>query len=233
MIDRLHPLETDTPLRRLGPQGDGGYLVPDDLDGISACFSPGVSTVSGFEESCAELGMRVFLADASVDGPAVEHPQFSFAKRYVGAFSEGDFISAEDWVASSGIDADSDLLLQMDIEGFEYETLLGMPSSLLERFRILVIEFHRLDQLWNRYYFQFVSRAFEKLLTSHACVHIHPNNAGPVQSYAGLEIPTLAEFTFLRRDRVTHPRPATLFPHPLDSDNTQQPSVVLPRGWYG
>ena len=233
LINRLHPLESDIPLRRLGPVGDGGYLVPDDLDGISACFSPGVSDVSGFEESCAELGMRVFMADASVDGPAVEHSQFSFAKRYVGAFSDGDFISAEDWIAESGVDSDSDLLLQMDIEGFEYETLLGMPTALLNRFRVLVIECHRLDQLWNRFYFQFVSRAFEKLLTSHYCVHIHPNNAGPVHRYADIEIPMLAEFTFMRKDRVCSTRPATRFPHPLDSDNTSQASIILPRDWYG
>jgi hypothetical protein len=235
LIGRLHPVDTDIPLRRLGPAGDGGYLVPDDLDGIVACFSPGVSTVSGFEQDCAELGMQVFMADASVEGPAMEHQRFSFAKRFVGAFTDGDFISLEDWVAESGVDADSDLLLQMDIEGFEYETLLGMPARLLNRFRVLVIECHRLDQLWNRYYFQFVSRAFEKLLTSHHCVHIHPNNAGPVHRHAGIKIPVLAEFTFMRKDRACSTRPATRFPHPLDSDNLAQdsPSLILPRNWYG
>ena len=66
---------------RLGPDGDGGYLVPNDLAGIGACFSPGVADISGFEEACADLGLQVFLADKSVDGPSAPHPQFRFTKK--------------------------------------------------------------------------------------------------------------------------------------------------------
>lgn len=80
LLKRLRPLSTDKGLTRLGPKTDGGYLVPNDLAGISACFSPGVSSVSGFEKDCAERGMKVFLADKSVDRPAEEQPPF-FASR--------------------------------------------------------------------------------------------------------------------------------------------------------
>jgi len=66
LIDALRPAMTQVPLVRIGPEGDGGYLVPDSLAGINACFSPGVSTESGFEMQCAERGMDVFLADGSV-----------------------------------------------------------------------------------------------------------------------------------------------------------------------
>ena len=40
LLDRLHPVEMGPQLVRIGPRGDGGYLVPDDLGGIVACFSP-------------------------------------------------------------------------------------------------------------------------------------------------------------------------------------------------
>jgi hypothetical protein len=79
-LARLYPVEADPPLIRMGPPGDGGYLLPDDLQGIEACFSPGVNEVSGFEKDCAERGMKVFLADHSVDGPAAAHPLFHFTK---------------------------------------------------------------------------------------------------------------------------------------------------------
>ena len=42
-----------------------------------------------------------------------------------------------------------DLLLQMDIDGDEYETLLSMPILLQKRFRIIVVEFHYLDYLFS------------------------------------------------------------------------------------
>lgn len=57
LMKSLYPLKTEYPLIRLGPVRDGGYLVPDDLTGIEACYSPGVSAVSGFEKDCAKRGM--------------------------------------------------------------------------------------------------------------------------------------------------------------------------------
>lgn len=115
LIRKLRPVQTEKNLIRLGPHGDGGYLVPDDLEGIEACFSPGVSTVSGFESDCAERGMRVFLADKSVDRPPDDHTLFHFTKRFIGAFSNEDFMTMDDWVSSSLPETDSDLLLQVDI----------------------------------------------------------------------------------------------------------------------
>ena len=46
LLTRLYPYDSGHTLLRLGPNGDGGYLVPDDLDGITHCFSPGVAAVS-------------------------------------------------------------------------------------------------------------------------------------------------------------------------------------------
>lgn len=114
LICRLHPLITEHGLVRLGPESDGGYLVPDDLDGIEACFSPGVSTSSGFELDCADRGMRVFLADYSVDAPIIRHDNFHFTKKFVGATTSERFMTMADWIKQAGIATDSDLLLQMD-----------------------------------------------------------------------------------------------------------------------
>ena len=42
VFELLKPKASKTPLIRIGGDIDGSYLVPDDLDGITACFSPGV-----------------------------------------------------------------------------------------------------------------------------------------------------------------------------------------------
>jgi hypothetical protein len=231
---KLYPLENEgMKLVRMGPKGDGGYLVPDDLDGIEACFSPGVSSISGFEKDCAELGMKVFMADRSVERPAESHEAFHFIKKHVGAMTSNDFMTIDDWVNSCFPKKGSELLLQIDIEGAEYETFLGMSAALMQRFRVIVAEFHKLDELWNRPYFSLASRVFEKIMQSHACVHMHPNNCYEFVRKHDLEIPRIAEFTFLRRDRLRNPTLATSFPHPLDCDNTKKPHLPLPKCWHG
>lgn len=232
LLQDLYPVSGGNELIRLGPKGDGGYLLPDDLDGVEACFSPGVAFESGFERDCAELGMKVFLADGSVEGPAVEHRAFHFTKKFVGALSNAEFMTLDDWVASHLPDRRSDLLLQVDIEGSEYEVFLSATDALMRRFRIIVAEFHQLHQLWSRPFFSVARRALERILQTHVCVHIHPNNTCSPLRKDGLTIPPVMEFTFLRKDRVQAASYQHRFPNPLDSDNVDGPPVILPQCWY-
>jgi hypothetical protein len=231
LLDILRPYSSGTDLTRLGGDDDGGYLVPDDLNGISCCFSPGVDVNSTFETACAELGMQVHLADASVERPPVSHPNFRFTRSHVGGFSRPGFLDFTEWVAENSPDH-GDLMLQMDIEGCEYEVLFSMPASLMSRFRIMVIEFHGLERLLERSFYDLVLPMFAKLSMSHVCVHIHPNNYHDVRSNHGIEVPRLAEFTFLRRDRAHSLSPAGVFPHPLDHDCCKKRTLVLPKCWY-
>ena len=154
LIASLHPIvgadRAAAPLIRLGPEGDGGYVVPDDLDGVTALFSPGVAFVSGFERDCADRGVAVFMADGSVERPATDHGRFTFTQKYIGRKSDTGFMTLSDWVEDSVPDTDGELVLQMDIEGFEYEVLQSAPESLMRRFRMLVIEFHDLELMWSR-----------------------------------------------------------------------------------
>lgn len=233
LIKRLQPRTCAAGLVRLGPAGDGGYLVPNDLLGIEACFSPGVSTVSGFEEDCANRGMEVFMADRSVDAPATHHERFHFTKKFIGATTMDGFMAMDEWARIAGCSRGSDLLLQMDIEGCEYEALLGTSDELIGRFRIIVVEFHWLDMLWSKPFHAVAASAFEKILKGHTCVHVHPNNCCSPVEFDGLVIPPVMEFTFLRNDRLGESSYAQSFPHPLDGDNTSKPHLVLPPCWIG
>jgi hypothetical protein len=95
-----------------------------------------------------------------------------------------------------------------------------------------VIEFHWLPQLWNKPFFDIVARAFETLLQTHTVVHNHPNNCcGSVKS-GGLEIPRIAELTWLRNDRLRARRYRSDFPHALDQPNVAKAPLHLPACWY-
>lgn len=234
LLESLHPFEAPMGMVRLGPASDGGYVVPDDLAGIEACLSPGVNDVSGFERACADRGMRVFMADRSVDGPAEKHPLFHFSKTHVGAFPEDGVMTLDAWVRECLPDVRGDLLLQMDIEGAEIEALMAASPELLSRFRIITVEFHAMQELFGLSWFRVAEVVFRKLLSNHACVHAHPNNHHLPFRARGISVPSLMEFTFLRRDRMG-PKPwshARLFPHPLDVDNVDAPAVPLPTDWF-
>jgi hypothetical protein len=232
LLGRVHPMATEPDLIRLGGPGDGGYLVPDDLAGITACVSPGVGHTAEFELDCARRGMKVFLADASVDGPPVDDPQFSFTPTFIGPADSAGTMTLASWLDLCD-PPPGDMLLQMDIEGAEYGALLATSDDVLERFRVIVVEFHDLHLLASRPWFALVAPVFERLCTTHVCVHIHPNNCCPTCDVVGFTLPPVAEFTFWRRDRARLAGPATTFPHRLDADNVAHHAhLVLPSALH-
>jgi hypothetical protein len=232
LMRTLSPRDCGVNLIRVGGSRDGGYLIPDDLDGVEYCFSPGVSTVSDFEDQLATLHIRSFMADYSIDEPPISRQEFTFDRKFLASSDRNEFFTLASWKDKYLKNYKADLLLQMDIEGSEYEVILSTPDSLLDQFRIIVIEFHDLDRIFDPSAFSLILSCFEKLLRSFHVVHIHPNNYCEVVRKGRIEIPRVMEFTFYNKKRVNSSSPQIMFPHELDSDNAPRKHVPLPKCWY-
>ena len=227
----------NVPLIRIGNEGDGGYLLPDDFNGIRHCFSPGVSTTADFEEDVARrFGIKSFMADATVDGPPMDHPLFEFDRSFLGAYQHETFTTLGAWVEEKlGKDDDHDLLLQMDIEGGEFDVLIESDKSLLRRFRMMVIEFHHMESIFERNNLPLLRALFAKLHQDFDIVHLHANNYHGIAESCGVGIPPIFEITYLRRDRVANLAIGgpILLPHPLDKPNVPDVSdIVMPELWW-
>jgi len=235
LIKKLYPISCEHQLIRFGSPYDGGYLVPDDLEGISTCFSPGVDVNASFETDIFnKRGILSHLADFSVDGPPANFNPSSFTKKYLGCVDDEKFITLDSWVRSqSSSNAREDLLLQMDIEGGEYLSLLGVSEEVLKKFRIIVVEIHHVEAWAQKVFFGIVESFFEKLLKYFYVLHNHPNNYPGIINIGGIEAPRVFELTLIRKDRVNQMNYCYKFPHPLDSPNvTYKPNIVLPRNWF-
>jgi len=232
-ISELKPVNVGIPLVRIGSKQDGGYLVPDDLEGLKACVSPGVSTEIGFDLEMAERGIPVYMADASVPGPPVDHDIFNFFPKFLDVFEDEKNMRLDTLCGLMPDAHRGDAILQMDIEGAEYRVLLDASDDTLSQFRIILLECHNLTRLFGRQNSQLIIATFRKLLRHFHVVHIHPNNVCPASQRGGISIPPVMEFTFIRKDRVRSlSRDALTFPHPLDRDNmSNRPSLALPETW--
>jgi len=156
----------------------------------------------------------------------------SFIKKFLGANSVDEFISLDDWVNYCEPDAKSDdLILQMDIEGGEYDTLLGCSKDTLNKFRIICIEFHSIETWSQSDFFKIVEATFNKLFFTHTLVHLHPNNAVGIVNLNGFLAPRVFEITMIKKNRVKIHGLAKL-PHPLDRPNIKNyPDITLPDNW--
>ena len=228
----LRPIKTNHELIRIGGLGDGGYLIPNDLDGIRTCFSPGVAETSSFENELSIRNIKSYMADFSVESPAFSNNLFIFDKKFLGNKNDLIYFTLETWINKYEPD-DFNMILQMDIEGGEYPVIFETSSDTLKKFRIIVIEFHDLDLLRGRNGFKLIKLTLEKILNDFEIVHIHPNNHLNKVKFGNFEIPRLLEITFLRKDRILNREYIKKFPNNLDSTNdNRKPDYPLPACWY-
>jgi len=80
---------------------------------------------------------------------AIAHALFHFEKKFLGPQETQTHTTLQSWVARNANDK-TDFILQMDIEDSEYDVLLSTPREVLQKFRIMTIEFHRFRKLFAR-----------------------------------------------------------------------------------
>jgi hypothetical protein len=226
-LNLLRPKGVKNDLLRVGGHSDGGYLVPDDFVGIAALFSPGVAETADFEAFFLNKGIPCHLLDASVEGPPFRHDLLTFDKRFLGPTTTGKFVSLRDWVMSQP--SDGDLILQMDIEGAEWEVLACLDDALLNRFRIIVVELHGLaSRLEKQNSFHSNRAAISNLTRNHVPVHFHANNCCGAKRIFGRNVPEVAEITLVRRGQPYVKRGPAHLPHHLDRLNVPGAPVRTP-----
>ncbi len=63
---------------RVGDEGAGGYVLPDDLEGLSAVVSIGVGDNVSFDRHFATRGIQVYQYDHTIEQLPAAHANFHF-----------------------------------------------------------------------------------------------------------------------------------------------------------
>ena len=211
-------------LQRIGGPNDGGYLMCGNLLGApAAAYSYGIG--SDDEWGC-EVSNRLGIAVHEYDcfdpkRPMCEAWHLAFHDECVGPMTETvegrafDTITSQ--IARNG-HAGTTLLMKMDIEGAEWDSLLQTPDEVLARIDQLAMELHGVDE---RRYIEVV----RKLKRTFHLVHRHFNNYG---CQSGIEpFPSFAYQVLLVNKRVGTLDPSAgppRLPRPVDApDNPRAP----------
>jgi hypothetical protein len=209
-------------LARFGEANDGGYLVCANLLGqVGAAYSYGISGYDGWGcEVSTRLKVPVHQYDcfnttrpSCAGGQPVFHPEcISGAAR-----TDADgrvFDSFQSQVAKNG-DAGKHLIVKMDVEGAEWNSILETPDEVLDQVDQFIFEFHGINRDTGRYL-----QVMDKLKRLFVVAHLHFNNNACVVSAA--PFPAWAyEVTYLNK-RLAQVDPAgrVTLPNPADAPNT-------------
>ncbi|MGI9254117.1 MAG: hypothetical protein ACR2J8_10240, partial [Thermomicrobiales bacterium] len=201
LLERLRVHQPNSRKIRLGQANDGGYILPASvLERCSRLVSIGISNDSRFEEDWFEAtGKPVSMFDGSGPCPAIcqrwpsgDRTPIRFTQRHVGN-------TPEQVTLADAIAGPPGLLLKMDAEGAEYETI---PLTDLSGCAALLLEVHDLGQPAYRTRLVDILRQIDR---DFVLVHLHGNNcrtALPLPASlqgAGAGLPAVIELTFVNR----------------------------------
>jgi hypothetical protein len=228
LLSLLSPKRSDFTKVRIGSLGDGGYVLPNDLNGLAAVLSIGIGTEVSFDCEFADRGLTVYQYDHTVDGPPVFHSSFVFHRAAWGS-TDGEHVQTlNSMIRRHNLNASTENLLKFDVEGAEWQSIMVAADEDLKPFRIVVCELHGLNALADEAFFRLARQVLDKLTRNHAVVHLHANNCGGIMSIEGVPVPNVVEITLLRKDRSDFYPSVEPIPGPLDYPNiADRPDLVL------
>jgi hypothetical protein len=220
LFDLLQPVAlANCKLERFGEANDGGYLLCANLlDGVQAGYSYGIS---GYDKWGCDVSTRFNVTLHQYDCFNTEQPNCPdgrtvFHAECVGPTTKTEegrlFDTVANQLAKNG-DANRRVVVKMDVEGAEWDSLMLAPADTLDRIDQLAIEFHRNDEE------RFV-KTVRRLKQFFHVAHLHFNNYSCLPGV--LPFPSWAYEALLVSRRLAIVDPAgqsARRPHPLDSPN--------------
>lgn len=174
---------------RIGSKNDGGYYVPRIvIENSKVLISGGIGDNNDFEFSLANSGMRGIQIDNSIEKAPKRHKNLEFIHATLGE---------KDFDLNKLINTHEDILLKLDIEGGEYQTLLQIKS--FNNITGMIIEFHHLTKLYDLDFYRKLKKVLKKIMRDFLIVHSNPNNAGGCEILGNQLVPNVVEVIFMKR----------------------------------
>ena len=182
---------------RIGKNGDGGYILLNDFDGVKIAYSFGISQEISFDKDLADKNIDIFMYDHTISKLPYENPKFHWKKiGLVSGNTKDKYMKTlNELIIENNHTEEKNMILKMDIESSEWNVLNQLTSNILLQFKYIVGEFHFNDE--NKYKFLEI---IKKIQITHQIFHLHCNNcASKIINFDGFYICSLLEISFVQK----------------------------------
>lgn len=181
--------------KRLGNNGDGGYVIADIPD-YDCYISAGV----GSDESFSNDIINYFDIKQAhgFDGTIDKLPNNSPYTMNFYNLNISHYQSKYTSNLRRFINIHNNIFLKMDIEGHEYLWLNSLSTEDLNKFKQITIELHSINDDGLGIDYNLKLNCLKKLFETHYIIHAHGNNCCDSTN----SIPNIIELTYIRKDII-------------------------------
>lgn len=189
----------------LGEKIDGCYVLLDDFENIKYAYSFGINRNIQFDKALADKGIDVYMYDHTINSLPYENPKFHWKKIGLCGMrtKKPNLKNLEQLIAENGHSKEKNLILKMDIEHWEYESLIDLKEETLNQFKYIAIEYHFKDQTKfksnNLYY-----NVLKKISKTHQAFYTRCNgNRGHIVQFGFNRICHIIEVSYIiKKDNI-------------------------------
>ena len=147
----------------LGHKRDGCYVLLDDFEGIRVAYSFGISNNVHFDDALAKRGIDVYMYDHTISKLPFEHEKFHWKK--IGLCGKNtnnpNLKTLEDLIKENGHTSEKNMILKMDIEYYEWESLIDLTEETLNQFKYIAVEYHFFGNSRADIFFKVIKKLFK------------------------------------------------------------------------
>ena len=154
-----------------GPKSDGGYVLLDNISDIKIAYSFGIGGTADFDKELADNNIDVYMYDHTIENLPIQNRKFHYFKIGLSGKSNKNknLKSLEEILEQNEHLYEKNMILKIDIEYNEWESLIDVSEELLIKFKYILIEFHFKND------FNLYIKVLQKLNKHHQIFYIHCN----------------------------------------------------------
>jgi len=155
----------------MGEKKDGSYVILDDFKNVKIAYSIGVRDLIQFDKALADKGIDIYMYDHTIDKLPYENNRFHWKKIGIGGISERTYNiqTLEEMMKNNGHLEEMNMILKMDIEGAEWNSLNDVSEKILRQFKYILLEFHFILKFEPILFYN----VLKKLYKTHQVFYVH------------------------------------------------------------
>ena len=193
----------------IGYKKDGCYVMLDNFENIKIAYSIGIRDNIQFDKALADRGIDIFMYDHTINNLPYENNKFHWKKKGLGGKIERTYNiqTLEDMIRENGHTNEKNMILKIDIEGAEWDSLKDISEDILLKFKYILIEYH-----FSKKDIYFIYTILKKIYKSHQAFYVHCSPFSKPKIYGNNRVCSAFEVSYVIRNGNNFSADKSIYP---------------------
>ena len=194
----------------IGEKKDGCYVILNDFKNIRIAYSFGISKMIQFDKGLADRNIDVYMYDHTINKLPYYNPKFHWEKIGIcgkNRQKSNNLKTLEEIMLKNGHSSQKNMILKIDIEANEWESLKDVPENILKQFKYILIEYHFNSNNVELYY-----NVIKKLYKNHQVFYLRCYSREKIIIFGNNRICRSLEASYVIREGNAFDKDETIYP---------------------